>query len=400
MRPESNPVLSLAVLLLLILPAGEVLAQREGFPEVACPAGVPTSPSGHAVRARRALLQGRVAEALPGARNAVRTEPGNPQHHFLLGRLAVASAAFTTADSAFRRTVELCPAFAGEVDPQRAQAYMTAFQQGMDAYAAGDTAGAVARWEAANRLYARLPDAWYNLAVVHWHRGDLDRSADAYRQALRVISELPPPLTEAEGASRAETRRNALNGLLSVAAELFNRDRPAPARELFAHLATLDPNNRDAWYNHAMALYRLSAWQELIPVAERVIRIDPLNYNARIILFNAHKGLSEAARGTPGEEEHRNHALAVLEAGDALPVYVGEITLDAAADGPGRGSGKVTGNTAPAGRQITLEFTVYRPDGQTAAATATATAPARGQEARFEFALPPGPVASWSYTFR
>lgn len=376
-------------------------AQRDGFPAVACPPGVPTAPSGPAVRAQRVFLLGRPAEAMPGARAAVLAQPGNPQHQFLLGRLAVAGASFATADSAFRRAVELCPAFGAEVDPQRAQAFMTAFQQGLEAYTAGDTAGAVARWEAANQLHGRRPDAWYNLAVVHAQRGDPDRAAQAYREVLRLVSELPAPADPTEATIRAETRRSALSGLLSVAVDLFNRGRAAPARELFAYLATLDPTNRDAWYNHALALYRMQAWAELVPVAERVTRADPLNYNARILLFNAHKGLAEAAgAGAPAETEHRNHALGILEAADALPVYVDEIAIAGFGEGSGRGAGKVTGNTAPAGQAVTLEFTLYRPDGQVERVATTVAAPADGQSTGFAFVIPAGPVASWSYTYR
>jgi tetratricopeptide (TPR) repeat protein len=372
-----------------------------GFPSVPCPAGVVVTPAAVAVRAQRSLLQGRVAEAMSGARAAAQAQPGNPQHQFLLGRALVAATDFFGADSAFDRTVSLCGGFRAEVDAARRMAWGEAFRQGMDAYQQGDTVVAVARWNAANELYPLRPDAWYNLGVVHTHRGDLARAAEAYRQVLAVLASPPADSSTAETQERVETRMNAVAGLIGVGARMFSRNEFDQSAELFRFVTTQDPNSRDGWFNYALALFRRGSWTDLVPVAERLTGIDPLNENARIILFNAHKGLADAApAGSPQIDEHRRHAMTILDASDALPVYVDEIRLGGPGNGPRLLSGKAIGNQAPAGQPVTLTFSFWGPSGPMGSANVNVAAPAKGQSTLFQVPLPEGIVSSFSYSFR
>jgi len=370
-------------------------AQSNGFPTVSCAAGVVATPSGQAVRAMRSLLLGRRDEGLAGARQVVAAQPDNPQHQFLLGRAAAATNNFAAADSAYDRTVALCPGFSAEVEAERELAWATAFQQGLEAYQAGDTAGAIVRWELANTVYSRRPDAWYNLGVVHSQRGNVAAAGAAYREALAVIDRMPQDATAADRESRWEARQNASAGLLMTAAQLFQQERFDEAGGLFQYLTTLDPRSRDAWYNYSLVLFKRSSWRELIPVAERVVSIDPLNENARIILFNGHKGIAEA-QGAESTAS-RNQALRVLEELEALPIFVDEIQLSL---GSGVLTGRATGNAAAVGQQVTLTFTFWGPQGEVGSRAVTVAAPAKGQSAPFQLPIPQGPVSTYSYTFR
>jgi tetratricopeptide (TPR) repeat protein len=372
-----------------------------GFPSVPCPGGVVVTPAAGAVRAQRSPMQGRVAEATSGARAAVQAQPGNPQHQFLLGRALVAATDYLGADSAFDRAVSICGGFRAEVDAARRLAWGEAFRQGMDAYQRGDTVVAVARWNAANELYPVRPDAWYNLGVVHTHRGDLARAAEAYRQVLGVLAALPADTSAAETQERVETRMNAVAGLIGVGARMFARNEFDQSADLFRFVTTQDPNSRDGWFNYALALFKRGSWSDLIPVAERLTGIDPLNENARIILFNAHKGLAEAApAGSPMIDEHRRHAMTILDASDALPIYIDEIRLGSLGSGPRVLSGKATGNQAPAGQPVTLTFSFWGPAGPAGTATVNVAAPAKGQSTLFQVPLPDGVISSFSYSFR
>ena len=382
--------------------AGGATAGGGAFPTVSCAAGVPTTASAGAVVAQRALLLGRSAEALTGAQAAATAEPGNPQNQFLLGQAAVAAGNFEEADRAWDRAVELCPAFEAEIAPERERGWATAFQAGLDAYTQNDTATAMASWQRANSLYGGRPDAYYNLGVVYSQRGDLTQATAAYREALTVLDRMTPDTSAAEMTSRAETRQNSLAGLLSVGARQFQAEQYGPAIEVFRQLTTIDQHNRDAWYNYALALYKQERWADLTPIAQRVVQIDPLNENARIILFNSYKGQAEASgQNTAGQRALQNQALKVLEEVEALPVHVDEIRFETPDGGQPMLTGKVIGNKANAGTQVALAFTFYGPAGQVGTQSTTVAAPAKGQSASFQVPLPAGQtVTSFSYTFR
>ncbi len=384
--------------------AGGGAAAAGAFPTVSCAAGVPVAPSPAAVTAQRALLLGRSAEAFTGAQAAATAEPGNPQNQFLLGQAAVAAGNFEEADRAWDRATELCPAFEAEIAPERERGWATAFQAGLEAYQQNDTATAMASWQRANSIYAGRPDAFYNLGVVYSQRGDLTQATAAYRQTLTVLDQMAADTSATEMATRAETRQNALAGLLSVGARQFQAEQYGPAIEVFRQLTTIDQNNRDAWYNYALALYKQERWADLTPIAQRVVQIDPLNENARIILFNSYKGQAEAAeqaRNTARQREIQNQALRVLEEVEALPVHVDEIRFETPEGGQATLTGKVIGNKANAGTQVTLNFTFYGPAGQVGTQSTTVAAPAKGQSANFTVPLPAGQtVTSFSYTHR
>jgi tetratricopeptide (TPR) repeat protein len=372
------------------------------FPSVTCAEGVPVAPSPAAVAAQRSLLLNRSAEAHAAAQAAAAAEPGNPQNQFLLGQTAVATGNFEVADSAWDRAAQLCSGFEQEINQERERGWATAFQAGLEAYQANDTATAMASWQRANALWGNRPDAHYNLGVVYSQRGDLARATQAYRETLTIIDRMPADTSATEMATRAETRQNALAGLLSVGARQFQAEQYGPAIEVFRQLTTIDQNNRDAWYNYALALYKQERWADLAPIAQRVVQIDPLNENARIILFNAYKGQAEAAgQNTAGQRDMQNRALKVLEEVEALPVHVDEIRFESPEGGQPTLNGKVIGNKANAGTQVTLTFTFYGPTGQVGTQSTTVAAPAKGQSANFTVPLPAGQaVTSFSYTFR
>jgi tetratricopeptide (TPR) repeat protein len=375
--------------------AAPVGAASGVFPEVVCSEGVAVTPSAAAEAARTALIVNRPAEALTGAQAAVAAEADNPQHQFLLGEALIATGGYDEADAALTRTVELCAAFAPEVNMARERGWAIAFERGIEAIEANDTATAVASWEMANVIHAGLPDSHYNLGVIYGRRGELDRAAVAYRTAFESLQGLPADTSAEVNLGRAETRANALSGLLGVGGEQYQADDFAAAGATFRFLTEIDPNFRDAWYNYALTLYQTDQWVDLVPVAQRVVEVDPLNENARTILFTAARGAADASAGTPQEREYRDLALEALGSAEELPVFVSNISLEGE-----QLIGTVTGNAAAAGQQITLDFTFYGPDGEVGMTSTTVPAPVTGQTAEFQVAYPEGVISSYSYSYR
>lgn len=387
--------------------APATVAASSALPQVQCANGAPTvtaqATASQAALNRTLVMQGAAQTpfyntAMEQARAGITADANNPLHYFLLAQAALGTNNYAAADSAFRRTVELCPQFAGEVNPLRHRAAQVVFNAGVEAFNRQDTAVALAQWEQAGRLNDAFPQAYFNQAVVYATRNDHPRAATAYRAALASLERVTPDTSNA--AELAETRAGSLAGLLNAGAHYFSANDFARAGEMFAEVHRLDPNHRDAWYNHALSLYKLERWQELVPVASRLVQIDPLNYNARIVLFNAYKGLSDAAktsRNTAVETTNRNLAVSTLQAADSLPVQLDETQLRTN-DNNATLTGTVKGNVARAGTPIRLNFTFYGPSGPVGTQSITVNAPAKDATVPFEVVLPTTqPVTGYSY---
>lgn len=340
------------------------------------------------------------SQALTQSQAGIAADAQNPYHYYLAGQAYVGLDSLGRASEMFRRTVEVCPEFSTEVNPLLEQAWAQGLQTGLTAYQAGDTARALAVWQQASQIYRRRPDVFFNLAVVSSQTGNTQAAIENYRLALAVVDSTPEDTMQAVIQSEADMRAGALTGLLSAGAALFQRDQFREASAVFRELNTVDPANRDAWYNHALALYKLEDWSGLIPVASRLVQLDPLNYNAQIILFNAYKGVSEVAKAqnnAANERRNRELALSTLERAEGLPVQVDGVSLTNQ-QGSVRVAGTVTGANARAGSPVTLEFTVTGPGGDLGTQSVTVNAPAKDQNANFELTIPvQSPATSWRY---
>lgn len=390
-------------------PGARVTGAAASLPQVQCPTGAPAStPQALAAQAalNRALLPTisdsakRVLwnDAQTQARAGIAADPNNPTHYFQVGQTAVSLNNYAAADSAFRRAVELCPAFAAEVTPIREQAAGAALDAGEAAFNRQDTAAAMVNWEAASRLSTRYPGAIFRTAEVYAARNDAARAAPAYRQALAALERETPDSANADVNVRL--RALSLSGLLNLGVQHFQRNELPQAAALFKEVYTANPNHRDAWLNHAVVLYKQENWQELIPVANRLAQMDPLNYDMRAFLFNAYKGIADDAKrqnNTAVERSNRALTLTTLNQADSLPVRVQNVQLTNR-EGGARVAGTIASGAARQGTPIRMEFTFYGPTGPVGTQTVNVSAPAKDQTAPFEATLTTlQPVIGWSY---
>lgn len=178
----------------------------------------------------------------------------------------------------------------------------------------------------------------------------------------------------------------APNDLFSVGVALFNSKDYPRAAEAFRRVTATQPNSRDAWYNYANALYAQNEFQALVPVAERLVQVDPLNENSALILARAYR-----------ETRQNQKALEALQANETAPVHVEELTMQPR-QGSTRISGSVLGNTAAAGTPVQLRFTFYGANGELGTQTVTVNAPAAESTASFELVFEnPEPVLAYRY---
>jgi tetratricopeptide (TPR) repeat protein len=384
------------------------------MPDVECSVQ-PMAPSQWGGQAQAALNRTLVLEgdartpyfrtALEQAQLGIQQQPDNPYHHFLAGQAAAGMGDVAAANAHLRRAAELCPELVEpEIDPMRQRTWGEAFTRGLEAFRTEDVEGAIREWEAATQIWDGAPNAHFNLAVINASRGNQEAALQHYREALRIYGTLGATDNVDLAAERLDTRAQAINGMIGVGAHYFQNNQYEQARNVFREVTEIEPNSRDAWYNYSLALYRLERWNDLLPVAQRVVEIDPLNYNARIIHFNAHKGISDAAAAAgqaQAERASRDRALAALETAEALPVRLDNVTISGGAEGePVEIAGVVTGS-GQAGGPVTLEFTVYGAHGELGTGTATVQRPATDQNAPFTVSIAvTEPVTGWRYRVR
>jgi tetratricopeptide (TPR) repeat protein len=172
-----------------------------------------------------------------------------------------------------------------------------------------------------------------------------------------------------------------------IGVALFNAKNYPRAAEAFARVTQARPNSREAWYNHANALYAGEQWAALLPVAERLVAVDPLFEDSWLILTRAQRELGRGAEATRS-----------VQTIEAMPVKLRDLAARVAA-GRTTVRGTVVGNAAPGGSQVRVRFTFYDADGDALGAEiATITAPARDATAPFQVALQhEGTVGGYRY---
>lgn len=173
----------------------------------------------------------------------------------------------------------------------------------------------------------------------------------------------------------------------NIGVALFNSQSYARAAEAFGTVTEAWPNSRDAWYNYANALYAMEDFAALVPVAERLVELDPLNENAALILSAAYR-----------DTEQQPLALQVLQRNAAAPLHVEQLQLRAT-DAGASVSGVATGTEAGAGQSVQLEFTFYGEGGSVLGTeTVSVTVPAAEASTSFDVSFTSTqPVTGYSY---
>lgn len=175
----------------------------------------------------------------------------------------------------------------------------------------------------------------------------------------------------------------SVTDLFNVGVALFNAQAYDRAAEAFRRVTEVVPNSRDAWYNYANALYAEDRFEELVPVAERLVQLDPLNENSALLLAQAYRQTGQNQK-----------ALQELQRNEAVPVRIEELQMQPR-EGQSRVTGVVIGNRAAAGSPVQLRFTFFDNTGATLGTeTVTVTAPATGERSQFEVVLASPQLAS------
>lgn len=166
-------------------------------------------------------------EAHAEGMRAIEETPDNPRAYMVTGQAAVGLHDFVQADTMFDRAEELHPPLAEEIDIEREQGWVVAYNLGAEALQENDQARALSMFEAADQMYQGRPEARIALGSLYVNDGDPEAAAEAYLGALEILSADPPEgLTDEQLGAWQESRQVAA---LNAAQLLGQTGEPARA---------------------------------------------------------------------------------------------------------------------------------------------------------------------------
>jgi tetratricopeptide (TPR) repeat protein len=409
--------MNLALILILLLPLAasaqrETRQTREGSKFI----GLAMTKQTHEEKAD--LYQ----QALTHLREGMAQDAQNARVWLLAGTALAGLGEMQEADRAFERALELNAGYREEVQQERFDAWVAAFQRGLQAMEGEQLDDALRHIEAAEQIHQGRPEGQLYLGILYAnHQTDYRKAEQAFRKALEATrGPLFATLDEEGQAEWIEMRQSLADNiermLMMQGVTDFQEQRYAEAAASFKTLSTENPYSRDAWFNYSQAVLaeaqRLAGtegtpddatkqrlvglYNELEMVAKKTQELDPNNELTFMLLANAHR-LRGELMGTA--EAGSRAAYAVLEAHDAIPITVDDVNM-AEQDGTMRITGVLKNRKLAAGTAVRLNFTLLQRDGSPAGQqTVTVTAPDADTETPFEVTIEPtAPAAGWKYT--
>jgi len=404
--------------------------------------GTPPEDTRYSQTAVLYLRRERPRRARELAREGVSRDPGNPIHYYLAGLAHARLGEYRSADSMFVRAEEIYPAYELEVEPARRAAWARAFNEGTDAYAAGDVDRAIDAWRSATILYDLRPRAHRTLADVLVGRGRHREAIETYRKALEGLGRRPATRVLEQGEVRErEEARARIEGRLArllvregryaeaepllrrrlaedstsldlrsdLALVLDRLGRGVEADELYASILAERDLGSSRLFSLGSLFFRSGDYGRAVEAFGRLTRRQPRSRDAWYNYVNALFAAEEWARITSvgdrlldvdplGENAGLIVARAHLEAGDeaaarrlvervdAAPVYLEGLELQRS----GAVSvvrGRVAGNGAEPGSVVRLRFVFYGPEGRLGRRTVSLEVPSPDAMSRFEVSV-------------
>jgi tetratricopeptide (TPR) repeat protein len=254
---------------------------------------------------RRDLL----TKALEALRPGMTSDADNPRIWLLAGQAYARLGDAAGADSAFDRAESLYPEYAKEIEPERLSVWVAQYNLGVTALPQQQYDEAIARFEAADRIYRGRPEAALSLGSVYVQKGDLAKAEAAYRVALEIAQgPAGANVAEKDRAQWLEQERTAASRLASLLDQLGRRDDAVAVHRAYVDKHPEDAAARAEW---AAALAKSGKTEEAARVYEQLLASGDLSdtewFNAGVGLYAAEQhGL--AARAFRKSVEKNPHA--------------------------------------------------------------------------------------------
>jgi tetratricopeptide (TPR) repeat protein len=369
-------------------------------------------------------------QAMTHLREGMERDGQNAKVWLLAGQVLAALGEMQEADRAFVRALELHAPYAEEISAEREQAWITAFNRGLELMDAQQFDAAIQTMESAQLIYNQRPEALMNLGALYANAGNTEKSISSFEKAVEatrgpLFQQIDEETREMWLRYRDMAAVNTAQMIAAQGVDAFNADNFVEAEARFRRATELNPNARDYWFNYlqgiwaqvnryedaveeggegaAQARERLPAlYARALEAVEKARSFDPTNE----VLFRVEaqsKRMTGELGGTAASRElGTTSAYAVLERMDALAVTLDNIMVYPDGQGGVAIEGELKNRKAAAGAPVQIEFTLLGLDGRVIG-TSTVTANAPAVEATTKFTgrgEPDGELAGWRYVIR
>lgn len=229
-----------------------------------------------AVSAPDSTAQDLYQKALDAATQAQQDNPQNPKAYYLMGQAQAGLGHFVAADSLFTKAQDLYPGYKDEIQGEREQAWILAYNQGVAAVNAGNIEKAGELFADANMLYQGRPEALMNLAWVALQNNDSDKAIKAYQEALNIIqSSKRDSLNEQQLASWKDSEQLATNNMSQL---LAREGRFDEAAQVLKNFLKYNPDDLNAKVNLAEMLTRSGKTDSAQVIYDSLLTRQDLGY--------------------------------------------------------------------------------------------------------------------------
>lgn len=368
---------------------------------------------------RTALYQ----QALDALTEGFEKEADNGQIWYTAGIAYVGLGRYAEADEAFDKAVAIHPESAEEIEAEREAGWMQAFSEGVALMDQQQYLEALAVMEKGEALYPKRPEGLLNMGSMYANIGEYDKAEDAFtRAAAAAQGELFEQLDAETQASWTGYVEMATLNIAQIrgsqGVDAFTAADYDAAAAAFQRAMEVNPYSRDYLLNYVQAKYAkardleeevetdsskldankpvmLALYSSLQQEIPKVRELDPTNENLMLIQVQAVRRGNELMGDTIAAQQG---ALAILEAAQAMPVEVMEMSI-LPGDGAATISGKIRNKNLAANAPVTLNVTLigYKGD-EIGTLTVTVNVGDADSVTPFEQdTMITGQVAGWKY---
>jgi len=343
--------------------------------------------------AERAPYYERALELLE---QAISQSPNDPAALWLLGEVYVGLGDYETADSILNRLVEVDPACRTQADQTRRVGWVTSYNRGLRAFAAGDLTSALAAFEKAN-IIQQDARSYNNAAYIYHEQGNIEKAIETYRISIEVATEPEPrraaTINLAELLTSAGRVTEALEiydeyttsypddafAKINYAVLLSQAGQQERSSQLFSELTQREDYTFEEWNELGVGLLRVGAFAEAIPAFNRAREFQPLNKFVMANLVDAQVEARMFAEALPladtlvewypyasarygplanclSRTGRAGDALTILQTREGLPFVFEGVNLSRAGDVRYVVQGRVVGRGSLVGQRVVIPF--------------------------------------------
>lgn len=239
--------------------------------------------------------------ALQSAMQSIEEQPDNPRGWFLAGQAYANVGDYAQADAAFSKAQEIYPPYAEEIDFERGQVWVMAYNAGVEALQRNDIAEAIAQMENAALIQPSRPEARLNLGSFYANRNEPEKAIASYREALKVLR--GPQSEEVPEDQLDDWKQNEQIAVFNLGQILSRLDRHAEAEAVYREYLENNPDEISAVVHLANALVQQDKIDEASAIYDDLMDRPGLDENdyqtIGVGLFQAEEfaGAARAFRG-------------------------------------------------------------------------------------------------------